>query len=429
MYVNLNPLMKSYNYKNKKESPSFIFNSKLSEINDISEIFTTDKKNNLQSSIKPVNKSLNLKLNHKSKKPECKNISIEDNSQNKTSKKNQSPFHLFKTSTKTLLLKKSSLKKNNLRKIIFDKSNIKIFKKYNKNNKEKSKSFMSNKRNLSFNNISISNIGNKNNIEKVKKKEIMNCYNFKLNNAKLSFNKNKIKLFKKPKIKNINNYHILSQKDFYIHFSSLLDNIIRIKENEYEKNNIKTTNNKQLIEKVYKNLNLFNRKKKKIKKFNPDLHEYNRDNTTSIENKKNIPFLYNNYLNKTKKTFNNLNNTYCALKNDITYDIIYDKKPKYKKRAFTEKDLKYEELTHEVREIKQDIGYEKPSIELFKNKYTSFQILSGMFDNLNKLNSTIAYKHRYYFAKKYGIDIKKELLKIEDENEDYLYKFQKTIPK
>ena len=257
----------------------------------------------------------------------------------------------------------------------------------------------------------------------------MNCYNFKLNKAKLSFDKNKKKIFKKPKIKNLNNCDILSQKDFYIHFSSLLDNIIRMKENEYEKNNIKTTNYKQLIEKVYKNLNLFNRKKNKIKKFNPEFHEYNRDNTTSIENKKNIPYLYNNYLNKTKKTFNNLNNTYCALKNDKTYNIIYDKKSKYKKRAFTEKDLKYEELTHEVREMKQDLGYVKPSIEFFKNKSTSFHILSGMIDNLNKLNSSIAYKHRYYFAKKYGIDIKKELLKIEDENEDYLYKFQKTIPK
>ena len=201
MYDNLNQLMKSYNYKNKKESPSFIFNSKLSEINDISAMFTDDKKNDLQTSIKPVNKSLNLKHNHKTKKPEFKNISIEDNSQNKTSKKNQSPFHIFKTSTKKLLLKKSSFKKCSLRKIIFDKSKIKIFKKYNKINKEKSKSFMSNKRNLSFNNISISNIANKNTIKKVKKKEKMNCYNFKLNEAKLSFNKNKIKLFKKPKIK------------------------------------------------------------------------------------------------------------------------------------------------------------------------------------------------------------------------------------
>ena len=123
---------------------------------------------------------------------------------------------------------------------------------------------MSNKRNLSFNNISISNIENKHTIKKVKKKEKKNCYNFKLNETKLSYNKNKIKLFKKPKIKNLNNCDILSQKDFYMHFSSLLDNIIRMKENEYEKNNIKATNYKQLIEKVYKNLNLFNRKKKTI---------------------------------------------------------------------------------------------------------------------------------------------------------------------
>ena len=44
MYANLNQLMKSYNYKNKKESPNFIFNSKLSEINDISALFIDYKK-------------------------------------------------------------------------------------------------------------------------------------------------------------------------------------------------------------------------------------------------------------------------------------------------------------------------------------------------------------------------------------------------
>jgi hypothetical protein len=76
----------------------------------------------------------------------------------------------------------------------------------------------------------------------------------------------------------------------------------------------------------------------------------------------------------------------------------------------------------------KDIGYEKPSIELFTDKSTSFQFLTSIFENLNKLNSNIAYKHRYYFAKKYDIDIKKDLLKIEIENEDYLFKFRKNLP-
>lgn len=422
MYDNLNSLIKSYNIKNKKESPIFIYHSKISEINNISTILTNYKNNNLQASTN----SLNLKNN--SKKLEISTISLGKNNLSKASNNNKSPFHLFRINDKSLL-KKFSFKKNNLRKIIFDKSKVKSYIKYNKINHSKlnTKNLSVNKMNISFNNISTSNISNKNN-NNDKNKDKINFYNLKLNNAKLSFNKNKIKLFKKQKNKNINKYDILSNKDFFIHFNSLLDNIIRQKEKELDKH-LKISSDKKLIEKVYKNFNLFNRKNKKNKKFNPILQEYNHDNTISIEYKKNIPYLYNNYLNKTKKTYNNLNTTYCDLKNDIIYDIIYEQKSKYKKRPISEKELKYEEIIQDVREMKQDIGYEKPSIELFTNKSSSFQYLSGMFDRLNKLDSNIAYKYRVYLANKYGIDLRKDLLKIEVENEDHLYKFQKTIPK
>ena len=171
----------------------------------------------------------------------------------------------------------------------------------------------------------------------------------------------------------------------------------------------------------------FNRKVKKIKKFYPLLHECLWEETTSTEKKKNLPHFYGNYLNKNKKVFGNLNVTYTELKNDIIYDTIYDKTSKVQKRAFT-KDLNYEELGHDVKEMKRDIGYEKPSIELFMDKSTAFNFLSGVFDRLNKLNSTIAYKHRHYFAKKYDIDLKKDLYKIETDNDNYLYKFRKKLP-
>ena len=179
---------------------------------------------------------------------------------------------------------------------------------------------------------------------------------------------------------------------------------------------------------MYNNIYQFNRKLKKVKKFNPILHDYHRENTTSAENKKNVPYFYNNYLNKTKKVYGNLNVTYSELKNDITCDLLYDKKPKSKRKMFTEKELKIEEFSNNIKELKEDIGYEKPTIELFSDKSTAFNYLTGIYDKLNKLNATIAYKHRYYFANKYEIDLRKDLLEIGDDNDDYLFKFKKKLP-
>ena len=422
--------MKSYNYKNKKELPTFIINSKISEINNISSIFVNDsnyKDIKLQKSSDPINPNLALKNNHKKEKLLIQNIT---NVKNNINKKSQILFHSYKICPKNILLKKTNFKnKIKLRKFIYEKvkyKNKSFNKKFNINNNQ------NRNKNKSFN-LSFSNISKNYNIKIGKSKEKKKYYNLKLINTNNFFNKNKIKLLKNPnKIKNNikikNKYDNLSKKDFYVHFNSLLDNIIRQKEKEIDKN-LKTTPEKQLLENVYKNLNLYNRKIKKIRKFTPVLHEYFRDNTTSIEQKKNIPYFYNSYLNKNKNTFIKLNNTYSEIKKDIINDKIYNKKPKIKRRVVTVNYSKKEEINNEVREMKKDIGYEKPSIELFQEKSASFQFLTCLFDNLNNLNSNIAYQHRYYLGKKYGIDIKKDLLKIETEPEDYLYKFKKTIPK
>jgi len=445
MKISLNSLMKSYKYKSKKESPYFIMNSKISEINNISNLFTNysndkDKDKNSEKSFLPVTPALTMKPLPENKKLEISNISIIKNNINKNNNNEYSLKNLYKNKVNNFLNNNNNFKKNiKLRKFMFEKEKVKNIsleinhKKNNANknkNKKISKSFLINKRNISSNSLNASNTTNKNSISKNKNSEKISLNNIKLKNNKKFLKGKKIKLLKMPyKFKNISNkYDILSHKDFYVHFSALLENIIRKKENEID-NNIKTTSNKHLLEKMYDNINLFNRKIKKIKKFTPILHEYHRDNTTSIENKKNLPYFYNKYVNKTKKIFTDLNNTYNELKKDITSDIIYNKKPKLEKRGRTVvKDLKYEELNNEVKEMKKDIGYEKPSIELFTDKSTSFQFLTSIFENLNKLNSNIAYKHRYYFAKKYDIDIKKDLLKIEVENEDYLFKFRKNLP-
>ena len=432
MNVTLDSLMKPYNYMNKKESPSYIVNSKISEINNLSTLFTnksTDKdNNNLKKSVRPSTGSLTLKYNKKTNKYNIFNLSFSKYKTyiDKTSAKDKSMIKLSKNKIPSPINKNYNSKKSNkLKLFIFNKEQPKKIEINTKNNKIISKSSLDNKRNVSISNISISNISNKNNYKNYKPKEYFNS-----EKTKKPINLKKIKQFKKPyKIKNLHNkYEILSNKDFNVHFNSLLENIIRRKENEIDKNMKISADYQNLFKNMYKNYNLFNRNSKKIKKFNPILHEYFRNNTTSIENKKNLPYFYNNYLNKTKKIFKNIKNTYSELKNDITYDLIYDKKIKFSRKTMTEKELKKEEITNDVKNIKRDIGYQKPSIELFTDNSTSFQYLTGMFDSLNKLSSNIAYKNRYYFAKKYGIDIKKDLLKIEIENGDQLDKFKKNLP-
>lgn len=441
--------MKPYNYKNKKNSPYFLINSKISEINSISSLFTnyTNEKNNkykdinLHKSFGPITPSLTLKASHKNNNSEISKLSFGKNNISKINNKKNSLYYLLKNKTPNILNNKFSMKKNtHLRKFIFEKekqknttlSNDKYIKSNDYNKKNNSKILLNNRRNISTNNISVSNISNKNDVKSDNSKDKTNTsHNINNINDKKPENKKKIKLIKKSyKVKCINNnnkYEGLSNKDFNIHFNSLLDNILRKKEKELD-NKIKTTSNKALFEKIYNNMNQFNRKVKKIKKFYPTLYESHCEDTTSTEKKKNLPHFYGNYLNKNKKVFDNLNVTYTELKNDIIYDMIYDKTSKVQKRAFTDKDLKYEELNHDVKEMKEDIGYEKPSIELFMDKSTAFNFLSGVFDSLNRLNSSIAYKHRHYFAKKYDIDLKKDLFKIETENDNYLFKFRKKLP-
>ena len=441
--------MNSYNYKSKKNSPHFIINSKISEINSISSLFinsSNDKNNNnnkdsnLHKSFEPSKTSLTLKPNKKNINIEISKLSLGKNNLFNVNNKNISLFHLFKNKSPNILQNKHNFKNTiPLRKFIFIKEKEKeknrnlIDNKFidyinNKNNKKKkeSKSLLNYRRNISINNLSVTNESKEYEKNKDKTKNISNITDVKKNEKK-----KKIKLIKKPfKIKcvtNNNKYEGLSNKDFYIHFNSLLDNIIRKKEKEID-TRIKTPKKRSLFDKIYDNIFQFNRKLKKVKKFNPVLHEYHRENTTSIEKKKNVPFFYNNYLNKTKKVYGNLNITYSELKNDIVCDLLYDKKPKKKRIALTEKELKMEEFSNNIKELKEDIGYKKPSIELFSDKSTAFNYLTGEFDKLNKLNATIAYKHRHYFASKYDIDLKKDLLKIETDENEYLFKFKKNLP-
>ncbi len=192
-----------------------------------------------------------------------------------------------------------------------------------------------------------------------------------------------------------------------------MDNIIRNKEIEFD--NILKYSSHNKIDKIYNTLSQFNRK---VKTFIPSHQDYHRETTISNEKKMNIPYIYNEYLKKTKNVYNELNKTFFDLKSDITNDADYDKKPSKKKRALTAKEIKYEEMHKDVKKMKKDIGYITPSTDLFIETTSNFQLIANLSEQLNKLNSNIAYRYRYYLGERYGFDAKKDLLKSNfDEND------------
>lgn len=404
MSASLNSLLKSIDLgiKNRKKSAKYIIHSKINEVNNLSSLlenYSNDEfLNRLHRFIR--------KSTRKNKKAETTNLTI-----NNASNKKNFLFNSFKSKSPKVLYNNFRTKKN-IRKFIIqkDKSKAKLNLNKSKLLKTGSKDNINNKKifkkfKLNYSN-NISNISsNKGENSKTENNILLNLNNFqKPSNQKL------MKLSKKPKNKKFN----LSSKDFHIHFNSLLDNIIRNKENEFD-NILKTSSHNVEIDKIYGALNQFNRK---VKTYIPSHQDYHRETTISNEKKMNIPYIYNEYLIKTKNVYNELNKTYFDLKSDITNDVDYDKKPSKKKRAVTAKEIKYEEMHKDVKKMKRDIGYITPSTELFIETTSNFQFITNLSEQLNKLNSNIAYRHRYYLGKRYGFDAKKDLLKINfDENE------------
>ena len=138
-------------------------------------------------------------------------------------------------------------------------------------------------------------------------------------------NNKKIKLSNKNPI-NILYNNAIPKKKYKIRNDLLLDNIIKEKELEFEKEN-KLPSDKILLQRFNEN-NFFIRKSKNKR---PILNQYTREMTASIENKKNIPSVYNHYLNQTKNIYDNVDKSYSHLKGEITYDLIREKEKNFKK--------------------------------------------------------------------------------------------------
>ena len=322
-----------------------------------------------------------------------------------------------------IILKKENIEKNKLKinlvnkspKFLSSKRKIKII---DKNQLIKLKSNKLIIHNSLFNNNNNSFLGK----EIEKSKEIKINTNEELNNNNIK----KFKLYKKSPI-NILYSRSFQKNKFRIRYQFLLENILKRKELEFDKNN-KIRSNTSLYKK-YLVQNNFSRKSKVNKP--TILNIYVRDNTVSTENKKNIPSPYSQYLTKTKKIYNDLNKTYSFMKEDITYDLLHDKEKNIKKEEEIKRLLiqKYDEI--EI--MKDDLTIKNiPLVDNYinnnenKNK-NSIQNITWNIDELKNLNEDIAFKHRKFFANKYGIELKKAMLNIDTSTDDFLAKYQKSL--
>ena len=350
----------------------------------------------------------------------------------------------------------SKIKSNKIIKIISknsDESSLPILLKEDNVNKRKmnvsyktSVKFLSNKNNNILRLDSINNINkmNRRNIlNKTNKnirikifsnfhngKEITKTETLKENSSYNDFNNiSTIKLSKKSITKNPINIEYnkaFRKKRFRIRYNLLLDNILIEKEKEFDKN-WKIPSDKNILKKfIEKNNYSQNRKIKK-----PILNEYIRDITVSFENKKNIPKPYKYYLTKTKHIYNNLDKTYSFLKDDIKYDLIHDKEKQCKSEEKIKRLLhkKYDEIDRMI----DCLNIKKiPLVDNYiKNKENKNQMVidntTWSVDGLKNLNEDIAYKHRKYFANKYGIEYKKNMLDVDTNVDDFLIKYQKNL--
>ena len=350
----------------------------------------------------------------------------------------------------------SKIKSNKIIKIISknsDESSLPILLKEDNVNKRKMNvSYKTSVKFLSNKNNNILRLDSINNINKINRKNILNKTNknirikifsnfhngkeitktetLKENSSYNDFNNiSTIKLSKKSITKNPINIEYnkaFRKKRFRIRYNLLLDNILIEKEKEFDKN-WKIPSDKNILKKfIEKNNYSQNRKIKK-----PILNEYIRDITVSFENKKNIPKPYKYYLTKTKHIYNNLDKTYSFLKDDIKYDLIHDKEKQCKSEEKIKRLLhkKYDEIARMI----DCLNIKKiPLVDNYiKNKENKNQMVidntTWSVDGLKNLNEDIAYKHRKYFANKYGIEYKKNMLDVDTNVDDFLIKYQKNL--
>ena len=271
----------------------------------------------------------------------------------------------------------------------------------------------------------------------------------KMNDSKEIKIINKFKLFNKnPLNLEYNNATKIKNKRYKIKQNILIDDIIKEKEREYNLSVKKSSDN--LILKKFKSKTSFYRESKYKKKI---FTKYIRTTTSSLEHKKKIPVIYNSYLNTTKNLYDSMNQTYTDLKNDIEYHNLVDIQKYQKKGEYAKKLLKKKYM--EIENMKDAISINKlPIVENYEknkkkeknknkekkgkkqdkenkgnnedNKMMEFSYL-WKFDELKNLNENIAFAHRKFFANKYGIELKRNLIDSDINVDDFLVKLKKSL--
>ena len=379
------------------------------------------------------NKSARLFL--KSKYNEFQNIKLINSSNIKTKSNKYNNFISKNTDESTFPIKLTEDNPNKRKinstntsvKYLSNKNYKNIFHIDNLNKNDISKINRTNILNKTNNNLRIKIFSNFNEIND--EKDINNIEDMKDNNLSQDYNNiSSIKLSKKLPSKPINiEYNkAFPKKRFRIRYNLLLDNILKEKEKQFDKN-WKVSSDKNILRKFIEK-NSFSQGRK-IKK--AILNEYIRNITVSIEKKQNIPKPYKYYLIQTKTIYNDLNKTYSYLNNDIKYDIIHDKEKHCKSEEKIKRLLqkKYDEIDKLIDSLKSN---NIPLVDNFiKNKINKNQvtmnIIAWNIDELKNLNEDIAYKHRKFFANKYGMDQKKGLINIDTKNDEFLIKYQKNL--
>ena len=206
----------------------------------------------------------------------------------------------------------------------------------------------------------------------------------------------------------------LKKKSKKVNDKYLLNRILREKANEIDHKR-KPFSNLDALRDLYKNFNKFRRKTKNSITNSP-YNKINGENYFGYKQKKSPN--NNNFIIEAKNLTDKLGYTSTDIKNSILYDLN-------ERNSLNNENInlllqKTNEHIGEIKNIKDDLNYQKPTNQLFHDKTLDFFNATNMSNVINNLNENIAYKNRSFLAKKFGLDLKKKDIFLSIESIDGL---------
>ena len=206
----------------------------------------------------------------------------------------------------------------------------------------------------------------------------------------------------------------LKKKSKKVNDKYLLNRILWEKANEIDHKR-KPFSNLDALRDLYKNFNKFRRKTKNSITNSP-YNKINGENYFGYKQKKSPN--NNNFIIEAKNLTDKLGYTSTDIKNSILYDLN-------ERNSLNNENInlllqKTNEHIGEIKNIKDDLNYQKPTNQLFHDKTLDFFNATNMSNVINNLNENIAYKNRSFLAKKFGLDLKKKDIFLSIESIDGL---------